>query len=130
MRFAVHHHTNPAAKIMIQTVAAGLLCLLADWSLGYHGWALNYAIPALLLLANGLNLILMSIHHMSWHSYLIFLILYAAMALPLLVLLLVGSITEPALTIAVLTSSILILTASFLFGKGKVRTELRRRFHI
>lgn len=130
MRFVLHQHTNPAAKIMVQTIAAQLLCLLADWILDFHGWSFNYAIPALLILANGLNLILMVIHHMSWQSYLLFLVEYAGLALVLIIVWLAGGITRPALTIAALIISLLILLVSLLLGKKKAHTELKRRFHI
>ncbi|MCI8416300.1 MAG: MFS transporter [Lachnospiraceae bacterium] len=130
MRFSVHHNTNPAAKIMIQTLAAQVFCLLADVSLGYSGWSVNYAIPALLLLANGMNLILTAVNHMSWQSYLLFQIEYVVLGLIPMVLRLLGVITRPALTRAALLSSVGILSVSLLLGDKKAKAELKRRFHM
>ncbi len=130
MRFSVHHNTNPAAKIMVQTLAAQVLCLLADLDLGYQGWSVNYAIPAFLLLANGLNLILMVRNYMSWQSYLLFQIEYVVLGLIPLGLWLGGVITSPLLTLAALGSSVLILGISLCLGDKKAKAELKRRFHV
>lgn len=130
MRFSVHHNTNPAAKILVQTLAAQVLCLLADASLGYSGWSVNYAVPALLLLANGMNLILTAVNHMSWQSYLLFQIEYVVLGLLPLLLWVFGVITRPALTVAALLSSVGILGVSLLLGDKKAKAELKRRFHM
>ena len=130
MRFSVHHNTNPAAKILVQTLAAQVLCLLADLVLGFQGWSVNYAIPAFLLLANGLNLILTIRNYMSWQSYLLFQIEYVALGLIPLGLWLGGVITRPLLTLTALTSSVLILGTSFCLGDKKAKAELKRRFHL
>lgn len=130
MRFAIHHNTNPAAKIMWQTLGIQGLCLLVDWISGYKGWSLNYAAPSFLILANGLNLILTMVNRVNWQSYLLFQMEYVALALVLLVLLLVGAITRPLWTLLALAAAVVILAASVLLGKKKARIELQRRFHI
>ena len=130
MRFALRQHTNPAAKIMVQTIATQFLCLLADCVWGYHGWAVNYAIPSLLILADGLNSTLMVIHHMSWQSYLIFQVEYVLIALLLIGLCLGGLVAKPMLSVIAVIVSVSILIGSLLLGKKKARTELKRRFRI
>ncbi len=130
MKFSVHHNDNPALKIMLQTLAAQVLCLLADWAFGYSGWSVNYAVPALLLLANGMNLILMAVNYMNWQSYLLFQIEYVVLGLIPLALWLLGVITSPFLTLLALASSIVILAASFCRRDKRAKAELKRRFHV
>ena len=130
MRFSVHHNANPALKIMAQTLGAQVFCLLADWATGYSGWSVNYVVPALLLLANGMNLILMAVNYMSWQSYLLFQIEYVVLGLLPLTMWLLGVITSPFLTVTALLSSLVLLGASFLRGDKKAKAELKRRFHV
>lgn len=130
MLFSIEHHTNPAAKILVQTLAAQLLCLLADIVLGYRGWSVNYAVPAIVLVANGSTLVLQIINFVNWQSYILFQIEYVGFSLILAILYLAGIITRPLLAFAAVFVSILIFAGTMIFGDRKAKNEMKRRFHI
>lgn len=127
--FSVRHHTNPAAKILVQTLAAQLLCLLADFVLGYRGWSVNYAIPAIVLVANMSTLILQLVNFVNWQSYLLFQLEYLGFSLILGILYAVGIITRPVLAFGAVFVSILIFAGMMIFGDKKAKNEVKRRFH-
>lgn len=128
--FSIQHNTNPAAKILVQTLAAQFFCVIIDFVLGYQGWSVNYAIPGIILIANGSMLILMIVNFMSWQSYILFQIEYVVFSLILVILYFIGIIQKPLLTFLAIGSSVIILTGTMIFGDKKAKNELKRRFHL
>ena len=130
MLFSIRYHTNPAAKILVQTMGAMALCVLADFSTGYRGWSVNYAVPGMILAADLATLALMLAHFRSWQSYLLFQIEYAAFSLIPLLLYFLGVVTHPLLALLAIGGSWILLLITVIFGRKKAKTELKRRFHI
>lgn len=130
MLFSIRHHTNPAAKILVQMLGAMALCVLADFSTGYRGWSVNYAVPGMILAADLATLALMLAHFRSWQSYLLFQIEYAVFSLIPLLLYFLGVVTRPLLALLAIGGSWILLLVTVLFGRKKAKTELKRRFHI
>lgn len=128
--FSVQHNTNPAAKILVQTLLAQVLAVLIDVVIGYQGWSVNYAVPGILLLADASMLVLMIVNFMNWQSYILFQIEYVLFSLIPVVLAVCGVITRPLLTVTALVCSVLILAGTMIFGDRKAKNELIRRFHI
>lgn len=128
--FSIQHNTNPAAKILVQILAAQGLCLLADFVLGYRGWSVNFAIPVIILIANGAMLVLMIVNFMNWQSYILFQIEYVVFSLISVALYFMGVVTKPKFTFLAVGSSILILAGTMIFGDKKAKNELKRRFHL
>lgn len=56
--YSIQRNANPAAKIMVQTLAAELLVVWIDYLIGYEGWSVNYAVPGILLVAECSMLVL------------------------------------------------------------------------
>lgn len=128
--FSVARQNNPASKILVQTLAAMVLCLLADFVLGYRGWSVNYALPAIVLVANGATLLLQLVNFMNWQSYLLFQMEYVVFSMALGILYGVGVITRPLLAFTAIFMSILIFAGTMIFGDRKAKSEIKRRFHI
>lgn len=130
MLFSIRNYTNPAAKILVQTLGAMALCVLIDFGTGYRGWSVNFAAPGIILAADLGTLALMLVHFKSWQSYLLFQIEYAGFSLIPLLLYFLGVVTKPVLAVVSIAVSWLLLLASILFGRKKAETELKRRFRI
>ncbi|WP_343210544.1 DUF6320 domain-containing protein [Anaerolentibacter hominis] len=128
--YSIQNNTNSAAKILVQTLCAQLLALLIDFSLGYTGWSVNYAIPSIFIVANLAMLVLMIVNFMNWQSYILFQIEYVVFSLIPIVLHLVGIITKPLLSFIGAGMSVLILLGTIVFGDRKAKEELKRRFHV
>lgn len=128
--YSIRHNTNAAAKILVQSLAAQALCLICDFVWGYRGWSVNYAIPAIILAANGSTLILLIVNFMNWQSYILFQLEYVFYCIVLVILFFAGVITNPIMTFAASGVSVLILIGIMIFGDRKAKNELKRRFHI
>ena len=97
---------------------------------GAYGWSINYVVPSVILLADGVIALLMLINLRNWQSYIMFQIgLLFASTLPLLLWYL-GIITHPLLSLITLIITGFFLLASFIIGFRRASVELKRRFHI
>lgn len=129
LRFFIRFNFNPAARILIHTIAIEILCIVTDMVLGYGGWSLNFGFPALILAACVTNIFLMLLDSINWLRYFMFQIVYVIFALIPLPLWIAGIVTNPLPGIASLGIAFLILIGSICFNPKKVKREAKRRFH-
>ena len=116
---------------MIQMILTQLLFVLIDWRVGgYTGWSLNYALPALILTADGAILILMAVNFMNWQSYLLYQIQLLILSLLPAILYARHLIIKPIPTLVAMGVSFVLLLGTMIFGNTKAKDELLRRFHI
>ncbi len=130
IKYSILNNTNSAMKIVVQTLGAQALTVLIDWSIGYKGWSVDYAIPSIFLVADLAVLILMAVNFMNWQSYIMFQILFVLFSLIPVIFYIRGTITHPLLTFLAAGSSLLILIGTMIFGDRSAKNELKRRFHI
>lgn len=128
--YSIQRNTNPAAKIMVQTLAAELLVVWIDYLIGYEGWSVNYAVPGILLVAECSMLVLQLVNFMNWQSYILFQIEYVILSAIPVGLYFFHIVTEPLMTFLALGGSVLIFAGTMIFGDRKAKDELIRRFHI
>lgn len=130
LTYSVQRSTNPAAKIMVQTLAAQLAAVWIDYLLGYEGWSVNYALPGILLVAECSMLVLQIVNFMNWQSYILFQIEYIVLSAVPALLSIWHIITKPMMTYLALGCSLFIFAGTMIFGDKKAKNELIRRFHI
>lgn len=130
--YSIHRNINIASSVMIQFIAISLFTLCIDYILGYSGWAINLAIPIIIMVANVTILILTFVSVHRYYKYAVYqLIIFVFSMIPLIILLTSeGIITRPIFTI--IASSIALFTfvmALLLCGRNIVE-ELDRRLHM
>lgn len=130
VRYSMMHHSNLAAKILMQTVAAEVLWVAIDYTRGYSGWSVNYGIPSTILFADLSVVVLILVNRMNWQSYFMYQIAITIFSFIPLILWAAGLITRPPLTIVTVTLTVILLTVTILRGDRSVKNELKRRFHI
>ena len=128
--YSIQGNTNPAAKIMVQTLAAECLVVWIDYLTGYEGWSVNYAVPGILLVAECSMLVLQLVNFMNWQSYILFQIEYVILSAIPVGLYFFHIVTEPLMTFLALGGSVVIFAGTMIFGDRKAKDELIRRFHI
>ena len=112
-------------KIMVQSLAAILLCILIDHILGYRGWSVNYAIPCAILLVDTGIIVLMIVNMQNWQSYILLQLGMIVIAGIQMIL-----VTRPLLSLIALVSSGVLFLGTVLLGDRRAKNELKRRFHI
>ena len=70
--YSVNRNVNIASSVVLQIVAISLLNLCIDFAIGYQGWAINLAIPIIIMIANITMLLLTIISHKKYIRYAIY----------------------------------------------------------
>ena len=117
---------------MIQTIAISILTLCIDFIIGYSGWAINLAIPIIIMVANVTLLVLTIVSIKRYYKYIIYhIIIFILSLIPLVIYVSSGDIiVRPIFTlIASAIAIIAFLLSLLLYGKSFV-AELDRRLHL
>lgn len=117
-------------KVFVPLILAGLLMVIIDTETGFYRWSLNYVIPAGILVADIIILILMLTNLKNWQSYIIMEIAATAAAAGMLVLCPAGIVTSPVVSIIAFGVSALLTAAAVIIGDRAAQSEIKRRFHI
>ncbi len=130
VKYSFMRHSNLAGKILLQTMAAGVLLVAADHSSGYNGWSVNYGIPGTILFADLAVVFLILVNRMNWQSYFMYQIAITVFSFIPVILWAAGLLTRPPLAFITVAVTMLILIVTIVLGDRSVKTELKRRFHL
>lgn len=130
LRYCIFNNVNLGAKVIITALLLQVMLLFVDWRIGYRGWSLNYALPAIILVADSAIVILMVVNFMNWQSYLLYQIQLLILSLLPGILYLERWITKPIPTFIAMGVSLISLLGTMIFGNTEAKDELLRRFHI
>lgn len=130
LKYSVQNNTGYIMKIIIQTIGAILLAVGIDFTVGYHGWSVDYVMPSAILLVDVVIVILMFVNSMNWQSYILFQLFMVLTSVVSIGLYLGGVVRHPLLTFLAGGFSLLIFAATLVFGDRRAKAELQRRFHI
>lgn len=127
---AVRRWTKVGFNVLVQALSLSGLLLLIDGFTGYHGWALDYVIPFLLMTATLCVTLLSIIRRMDAKKFILYLFLTALTGLIPIVLYALGlvKVMWPSLVCAVY--SLLSLIGMFVFADRYTKQELKKRFHL
>lgn len=130
IRYAIIGKSNYRSKILVMTIVAILILVAIDYFAGYHGWSVNYVLPAGILFIDAGVIILMIINRKNWQSYIMLQIFMVLCSIVSLILYAVGIITNPVVSIIALNVSLILFLGTIIIGDRKARVEIKRRFHI
>ena len=97
---------------------------------GNYGWALQWAIPGIILLGDGFVFLLMMMNRSRWHSYLLLLILMGVCSIALAGFFIAGHLEHKLVAMICIAVTGIYILATVIFGQAKISTELKRRFHV
>ncbi len=130
LNYSLQKNNGYKTVILVQLTGAVLLVIASDFIVGYHGWSVNYVLPASILLLNATIGILMVVNASNWQSYLLMQILTVLLSCGCVVLWNFDLITSPILTFVALAVSLCFVLGTLIFGERKAKAELKRRFHV
>lgn len=117
-------------KIVLLTAIALVMMVLIDILIGYHGWSVNYVLPAGVLVLDVGIIILMIINRRNWQSYIMWQILMVLVSVMLGIFEWIGIISVPYVATAAILFSVFLFLGTVIIGDRRARVELKRRFHI
>ena len=130
--YSISRNVNIGSSVTLQFIVISLLVLCIDYIFDYKGWAINLAIPIIIIIANTTMLILTIVSVNRYYKYAIYqLIIFAISVVPLIIFFAFDNIIiVPIFTI--ISSGIAFFTfvmSLILCGKN-ILEELDRRLHI
>ncbi len=123
-------HEGHTMKILMQVIAVMLLTVVIDYTIGYQGWSVKYAIPTIILVADMLILILMIVNFKIWHSYILLQMGMAMMSVALGIYLMFHRSTQTLLAGCAIGVSLILFLGTVCLGDARARNEIKRRFHV
>lgn len=130
LRLAVIGKSGYMFKIVSLVITAILILVGIDYLVGYRGWAVNYVMPAGILVIDFGILLLMIINHRNWQSYMCAQIGTIILSLVPLILWNAHIVTHPIVAFIALGVSVFIFLGTLILGDERAKTELKRRFYI
>ena len=112
------------------TLSGILYVILIDWIVGFHGWSVNYVLPAGIMLLDAGIVLLMIINSRNWQSYLMFQLFGIVCSLIPLLLIALHIVTHPGLSELAFGISVFLFLGTLIIGDRRARLELKRRFHV
>ena len=70
----VKHDSGFAAKVGLQMIFTMIILYVIDYNTGNYGWALQWAIPGVILFGDGIVFFLMCLNRSRWVSYILLLL--------------------------------------------------------
>lgn len=117
-------------KIVSLVVSAVIILWIIDNLSGYRGWSLNFSMPAVIILMDIAIILMMIINNRNWQSYMMLQLFTLLMSGISFILLLVGIIDFPYLTMVATGVSLFLFLGTVIIGDQRARNELKRRFHV
>lgn len=126
----IRNDSGFAAKVGLQMLFTMVALYEIDNFTGNYGWSLQWAIPGVILLGDGIVFILMMLNRSRWVSYSLLLILMGVCSVAIISLYFAGIISNLVLPVIDVAVTGIYLLATITFGERDVKRELGRRFHI
>ncbi|MEG1459143.1 MAG: DUF6320 domain-containing protein [Acetivibrio sp.] len=130
INYSILNNSNLAAKLLVQTIGASILCVIIDVVMGYKGWSVNFIIPSFLLFSDLAMIILMIVNPMKRRSYFMYQIAITIFAVLSFALCFTPLITRKEFALIAGLVCFITLLGSIFFGDKGFQNELIRRFHI
>ena len=67
--YSIKRNINIAGHVLLQTIALSVLTVFIDYELGFKGWAIDIAIPIIIIVANATMLILTIVSYKKYLKY-------------------------------------------------------------
>ena len=126
----VSYDTGFAAKVGLQLMITMAFLFGIDYWNGMNGWSLEWAIPGIILLGDGIVFFLMMLNRSRWQSYLLLQLLMGACSLCIILLHAAGVINGLIMPLLCISVTCIFVFGTILFGGRAAGRELSRRIHI
>lgn len=130
IQLAILGQAGHKLKIVLLAAIALVMMVLIDFLIGYHGWSVNYVLPAGVIVLDIGIMVLMIINRRNWQSYIMWQILMLLVSAMLGIFYWLKIITVPYLLSAAILFSVFLFLGTVIIGDRRARVELKRRFHI
>jgi len=113
-----------------QMIGVQIYLFLIDRIFGNKGWSLNYVYPLLYVAVAIVIVLFVIIYRIAWHDYLITAVLMAAIGFYPLILIAFGNIDVLWPSYTAMMFAVLLICGLYIFGRDKLKKEIRKRMNL
>ncbi len=128
--YGFYRKTNHIRKIFVHGAATMIYLGVLDAFTGGKGWSVNYGLPGLLLVLDGVLVVCMLVNFRNWQNYLLVQLFALLAGVVLLILYLCGVAGNAVLVWCNLGASAMIFSFCLSMGNRKAKQELKKRFYV
>ena len=128
--YAINKNTNIAAHVLLQAIAISVLTMYIDYKTGLKGWAINLAIPIIIIIANVTMLVLTIVSYKKYIRYSIYQLIICMLSLIPIFLVHENVIKNVIMSYVASGVSILNFVLTICLCARDVKEEIVRKFHI
>ena len=126
----IRHDAGFASKIGMQMFLTIVILYAIDHFSGDHGWALQWAIPGILLGGDAIVFFLMMLNRSRWVSYTLLLLMIGISSVAIIALYFAGKISNIVLPVICVSVTGIFILGTAIFGSREFVREIKRRFHV
>lgn len=127
---ALRKRYNITKSIMWQVIIMSLLGIFWDWRTGWHGWAIDYAIPIMCITAIIVMYVTAKVMKVGLKYYIAYFLLGGLFGIVPGVFILFNLVSVEYPSIISVAISIIFLSAIVIFQGENILSELQKRMHI
>lgn len=127
--YAIKKNINIAGHVLLQTIALSVLTIYIDYKLGMKGWAINMAIPIMIMIANLTMLVLTIVSYKKYMKYAIYQLIIVVFSMLPIVFLTEHIIQNKTLSIIASGVSVLNFVICMVLCAKDMKEEIIRKFH-
>ena len=128
--YSIRKNVNIAGHVLIQTIAVSVLTFYIDYKLGFKGWAINIAIPIMIIIANVTMLVLTIVSYNKYIKYAIYQLIIVVFSMLPVVFMAEHIVQNKPLSIIATSISILNFILSLILCARDVKEAIIRKFHM
>lgn len=128
--YSIKKNINIAGHVLLQTIALSFLTVYIDYKLGMKGWAINIAIPIMIMIANLTMLVLTIVSYKKYMKYAIYQLIIVLFSMLPIILVTEHIVQDKTLSIIASSISILNFIICFILSAKDVKETIIRKFHI
>lgn len=128
--YAINHNTNIAGYVLLETFAISFLTSYIDYKTGNRGWAMSFAIPIVLIVANVTMFVLTVVSHKKFIRYAVFQLVVCGLSLLPLYFVLNGLVDFGVLCFVATGVSVVNFLVTICLCARDTKDVLVRKFHL
>lgn len=128
--FIIRKKNNIPKTIIWQVVIVGILSVLWDWFVGWHGWSIDFVIPSICVGAMIVMAVSAKLLKTGIQDLIIYMLVDGIFGILPIVFILFGNLHVLIPSVICVAASAISLSALIIFQGDNMKAELKRRMHI
>ena len=128
--YSIRKNINIAGHVLLQTIAISSLMIFIDYELGFKGWAINIAIPILIMIANITMLVLTIVSYKKFIKYAIYQLIIVLFSMLPILFITENMVQNKILSMISIVISVLNLLLTLILCAKDMKEAIVRKLHM